>query len=164
MIDFTTKMINPALLYYRVTGKEKLRHNIPFDERTRAILSRTAIPVAIFIDMHLSSVRRVIVLIGNPEDYFLIRYARMLSVNEGTLVSVCFPQVSLFQELILKDETDASGKKVLEQFEILTNVEIRKELLRSYDLMLISMEGWSKLVLQRQKWLYSIPSSLIITS
>jgi Kef-type K+ transport system membrane component KefB len=164
MIDFTSKMINPAHLFNRVTGKEKQRHTAPFDERIRAILSRTVIPVGIFIDKQLLHVRRVFVVIGSTEDAFLIRYARMLSGNEGTMVSVYFPEVSLFQEMITYDGTDGSGKTNLEQFEILTNVEIRDELLQSYDLMLISMDHWSRMLHRQQKWLYSIPSSVIFTS
>jgi Kef-type K+ transport system membrane component KefB len=164
VIDFTAKIINPAKLYYRVTGKDKIWHNSAFDERTRNILSRTEIPVGIFIDKNLVSVRRAFVLMGNLEDAFLIRYAQMLSNNGGIMVSVYFPEVNLFQDIVFNSEKYEIKNKTFEQFEILTNVEIRKELLQNYDLMLVSAGNWTSIVEKQLKWLYNIPSVLILTS
>jgi hypothetical protein len=164
MIDFTSKIINPAKLYYRVTGKDKTRHSSVFDERTRTILSRTDIPVGIFIDKNMPLVKRAFVLMGSLQDVFLIRYAQMLSNNSNISVSVYFPEVSIFQEIVFNSEKYKMNSKTLEQFEILTNVEIKAELLRNFDLMLVTAGNWTNIVENQHKWLFNVPSVLILTS
>jgi Kef-type K+ transport system membrane component KefB len=164
VIDFTTKIINPTNLYYRVIGKKKIRHDSAFDERTRAILSKTEVPVGIFIDKKLVSIQRVFILISKTDDVFLLKYARMLVRNEGVLVSVYFPEVSIFEGMINNSELNGYQSKALDQFEILTNVEIREDLLKMYDLMLVSIEHWTRMVENQHKWLLNIPSVLILTS
>jgi len=80
------------------------------------------------------------------------------------LVSVYFPEVSIFEGMINNSELNGYQSKALDQFEILTNVEIREDLLKMYDLMLVSIEHWTRMVENQHKWLLNIPSVLILTS
>jgi Kef-type K+ transport system membrane component KefB len=164
VIDFTSKIINPAKLYYRVTGKDRTWPSTAFDERTRTILSRTEIPVGVFIDNNMSTVRRAFVLMGKIEDAFLIRYAQMLLHKGDISVSVYFAEVSLFQDIVLNSVKYKVNTKALEQFEILTNVEIRDKLFQNCDLMLVSAGNWANILENQHKWLFNIPSVLILTS
>jgi hypothetical protein len=164
MIDFTAKMINPAKIFHKVTGKEKFWFSAAFDERTRAILSRTEIPVGVFLDKNLKSVNRAFVLIGSSDDAFLTRYARLLSDNGDVQVTLFFPGVDLFQQIVFNSGGNGNKDKIFDQFEILTNVEIREELLKNQDLLLVSAANWSILVEKQQKWLMDVPSALIITA
>jgi len=164
MIDFTSKIINPATIYYKVTGKEKSWFNPAFDERTRAILSRTEIPAGIFLDKKLHAVNRAFVLIGSSSDAFLTRYARLLSDNGDVQVTLFFADVDLFQQIVFNSGENGNKDKMYGQFEIVTNMEIREEMLKNHDLLLVSAGYWSLLLEKQQKWLVSIPSSLIITA
>jgi hypothetical protein len=157
-------MINPAKIFYKVTGKEKSWFNPAFDERTRAILSRTEIPVGVFMDKNLHSVHRAFVLMGSAEDAFLTRYARLLSDNGDVKVTLFFPDVELFRQIVFDSGGNGSKNKLFDQFEIHTNQEIREEFLKNHDLLLVSAGYWSVLLEKPQKWLMSMPSALIITA
>ena len=50
ILGFTSRIINPDLLLNKVTRREKLFENSPFDEKTRLIVSKSEVPVGIFID------------------------------------------------------------------------------------------------------------------
>ncbi|HPT32996.1 MAG TPA: hypothetical protein PLW67_14200, partial [Prolixibacteraceae bacterium] len=164
MIDFTSKMINPAKIFYKVTRREKSWFNPAFDERTRAILSKTEIPVGIFLDKNLHSVNRAFVLTGSADDAFLIRYARLLSDNGDVKVTLFLPDVELLQQILFKSGEYDSNDKVFDQFEIMTKMEIREEFLKSHDLFLVSAGYWAVLLEKPPGWLMSIPSTLIVTA
>jgi len=164
MIGFTARFINPAKLFYHVTGKEKLWNTAAFDERIRSILAKTDIPVGIFIDKNLTSARRVLIPVATHNDAFLVNYARMLITNSGSKVTIYDPDDVTLQEGKLKTELASFSPQRHDHLKIHRVPEIGEEFLKNFDLMLVSMENWAHLVENQHKWLFHIPSALILTS
>lgn len=150
LLGFTSRIINPDVLLNKVTGKEKLFEDSPFDERTRLILTNTKAPVGILIDKNLSAIRSVFVPIFGKGDLFLLDYAKKLIKNEGAKVSVFDAAGQLKNNPAPKD------------IQMLEGNFIEKDFLQKNDLMLISLESWKKLVDTHSVWLNHTPSTLIL--
>jgi Kef-type K+ transport system membrane component KefB len=163
ILGFTTGIINPEHIISKVTGREKLFDNSPFDERTRMILSKTKIPVGIYIDKQLTSPDRIFIPVVNKTDEYLIDFAQKFINN-------CQAQVVI---LDLKGEVNlnASFKERIRMIEqtapnhiaIVKGANPDKNFLQSQDLMLISADTWRQLLEKKTIWLSDIPSTLIIS-
>jgi hypothetical protein len=164
VLGFTSRLINPAKLFYRVTGKERPVYTSAFDERTRLILSKTGIPTGIFIDKNFTQAGRVFVFLSDRKDHFLIRYASRLISASGATVTFFDPSGSLHDNTVIRKELESANLKGLPAPAILSNNEKDASLLLETDLLLISAETWSGLAEEQPDWLYNIPSALILTA
>jgi hypothetical protein len=162
VLGFTTRIINPDRFIDKITGKEGLFENSPFDERTRQIIANSKMPVAILVDKDLEEINRVFMPIFSKEDAFLLEFAQKLIHNNGSQVTVLDAVGQIrgnreIQELIRSIEQIAPNH-------IMTMHErtIKKEFLEEQDLMIISLESWKKLIDSHSIWLNNTPSVLII--
>jgi Kef-type K+ transport system membrane component KefB len=164
VLGFTSRLINPAKLFYRVTGKEQPHYSSTFDERTRIILSKTDIPTGIFIDKNFIKAGIVFVFLTGRNDHFLIRYASMFMAATSSSLLFFDPTDSFGDNHLIIREKEAARHKGLPIPLVLGNNEMDIPLLKNADLVLISAEAWSGLVEQQPEWLYDIPSTLILTA
>lgn len=162
ILGFTSKIINPDKIINKVTGREKLFENSPFDERTQVILSKSELPVGIFVDKNFSSTRRIFIPLFDTKDIFLFTYAQKLIKNNGAKVTIMDmagndTHYEVFKEQVQKLDQEAPGA-----IQILNEVTIDRKLLQQFDLMLISIDGWKKLLSTQSSWLTYTPSNLIL--
>lgn len=162
VIGFTTRIINPDRLIDKFTGKEGLFENSPFDERTRQIISKTKMPIGIFIDKDLQQVNRVFIPIFTSEDSFLIEYAQKLIYNNNSEVILLDVNGHLNTNFVMKSAIDSLEQKYPNNIGLITDKIIKKEFLTQQDLILISLESWKRLVDSRSIWLSHVPSVLIL--
>lgn len=160
VLGFTTRIINPEKFIHTVTGKGKLFENA-FDERTHLILSKTDVPVGIFIDKKMSKVEKVLIPVFNSGDSFLINYAQKFIHNAEAQVVVLDTTGLVktnpeMKELIRSIEQTAPNHIALHE------KMMDKSLLKGYDLMLVSFSSWKGLVNTKSLWLPDIPSTLIV--
>ena len=71
VLGFTTRIINPEKILNTVTGKEKIFDNSPFDEQSRMIISKSQVPVGIYMDRQLTDPKRVLIPLFNEHDDYL---------------------------------------------------------------------------------------------
>ncbi|NMH28584.1 cation:proton antiporter domain-containing protein [Flavobacterium silvaticum] len=156
LLGFTTRIINPDRLLDKFTGKEGLFENSPFDERTRQIVTRTKMPVAIFIEKDFKGFDRVFLPLFSENDSFLATYAQKLAINNDSRISV----------LDLSENEPLAVENLIRQFPqqaaILADRTMKKEFLEQQDLMLVSFESWKKLVDSQSPWLANAPATVII--
>lgn len=162
VIGFTTRIINPDRLIDKFTGKEGLFENSPFDERTRQIISKTKMPIGIFIDKDLQQVNHVFIPIFTSEDSFLIEYAQKLIYNNNSEVILLDVNGHLNTNFVMKSAIDSLEQKYPNNIGLITDKIIKKEFLTQQDLILISLESWKRLVDSRSIWLSHVPSVLIL--
>ncbi|MGG9963833.1 cation:proton antiporter [Ferruginibacter sp. SUN106] len=155
ILGFTAKIINPERLLDQVTGKENLFEEAPFDERTRVILSKTKIPVGVFIDKGLQQIQAIFIPALSATDAWLLPYAEKLVSNTGARVTV-LDTAEAFKKLPPGLTTNKNSVKFT------TEASIIKDFLEQQHLMLISEESWRKLVELKLPWLSEIPSALIL--
>ena len=162
VLGFTTRIINPDRLIDKFTGKEGLFENSPFDERTRQIIAKAKMPVAILIDKNFHTPQRAFIPLFSVEDTFLITYAKRLVTNNGSQITFVDPNVIVAEN----SEIAASIGRLDSQFpNCVTMMEeriMKREFLEQQDIMIVSLESWKKLIDTQSVWLNSTPSVLII--
>jgi hypothetical protein len=162
ILGYTTRIVNPDRIMQKVAGKEKLFGNSPFDERTQTILSNTKVPVGIFVDKNTGDFDQIIVPFFSEKDISLIEYIQRFIKNSEAQVTVTDPTDLIrkhteIKEVIRAIEQDAPNHITLNNESI-----IDEQLLRNFQLMIISADGWKKLVDSRVDWLNQTPSILIL--
>jgi hypothetical protein len=159
MLDVSGRLINPARVFSAVSGKEKLFEKTLFDEKVSHIVRSLKVPAGILVDNDLEKIERIFVPFVVDADVLALGYAARMVANHGATLHVADlswngkqapPAVSELQQ--------AYPEKVA----LLSNPKIDRKLVESFDLMLVSMEGWKKLVAGRQRWLRNSTSVLII--
>ena len=161
VLGFTTRIIDPDHLINTVAGRERLFEKSLFEESTRLILSKTVIPVGIFINKNQFKAERVIVPMLEDDDY-LIKYAQKLISNSGAQITILemnsFRLNSVTRELI-----GMLAHSVPNHINLLKETDINKGIIGHQDLVLISIESWRKLIEKQTTWLANTPSILIIS-
>ena len=162
VLGFTTRIINPDRLIDKFTGKEGLFENSPFDERTRQIITRTQLPLGIFIDKNLQKVDRVLVPLFSAEDTFLVDFCQKLIYNNDSKVAVLVSNSIVQSNFLLESALSTLEQEYPAHLSLLHERILDKEFLGKQDLLIISLDSWKKLVASQSTWLSNIPSVLII--
>jgi hypothetical protein len=163
ILGFTTRIINPDRLLDTVTGRESLFDNAAFDERTRMVISRSNIPVGIFIDKGLDAIRHVFIPDASGRDPLVMSFAEKLINNSNTQVTVAGTARYFKKQLALQHSgEDDNRPPAADYIRVINDKDIDDEFLQRQDLMLISADNWKKLVESKSLWLSQIPSTLII--
>jgi Kef-type K+ transport system membrane component KefB len=162
VLGFTTRIINPDRLLDKFTGKEGLFQNSPFDDRTRLMISKSKIPLGIFIDKDLTQIQDVFVTISSAEDTFLFEYVEKLIFNSNSKITLIDidNQIKNSQEIEIKVE--AITQLYPKNIEVLNETKMKAGFLAKQDLMIISLDSWKKIVDSQSIWISTIPSVLII--
>ncbi len=162
VLGFTTRIINPDRLLDKFTGKEGLFENSPFDDRTQLIISKSKMPLGIFIDKELNELNEVFVPIFTMDDAFLIDYAQKLIYNSDSKITILDINNLVNANFIIETAVIGLQNKYLENVSILKENDMKAGFLAKQDLMMISLDSWKKLVDSQSVWLSTIPSVLII--
>jgi len=155
ILGFTARFINPERLLEQVTGGESLFQDSPFDEHTRLIISKSNIPVGVFIDKGFKLPRRVLVPALSANDEWLAPYLEKLSMNANAHVSITGAAHNFKNSPLA-----TAAKKIPLHF--VPEANLNAALLKHYDLVLISEESWRRLVESKVDWLTDVPSTLIV--
>lgn len=166
ILGFTTRIINPDRLLDTVTGRESLFENSPFDEHTRLILSRSNIPVGVFLDKGLGAINHVFIPGPSGKDPFVMNFAEKLINNSNTQITVA-NTARYFKKQLAVQHVGEDGMPTYSAAEdyvqVINDRDVDGDFLQQQDLMIISADNWKKLVESKSKWLSQIPSTLILS-
>lgn len=162
LLGYTTRIINPDRLIDKFTGKEGLFENSPFDERTRQIIAKSKMPVGILVDKNLEHLEEVFVPIFNPEDAFLVEFARKLVYNNNSHITFVDPNNAIAENVSIGESIMAIEAEMPINITMMEERTMKKEFLAKQDIMVVSLDSWKKLVDSQSIWLSNIPSVLII--
>jgi len=159
---FATKIVSPEILINKVTGKENIFENSPFDERTRVLLNKSKISVGILIDKGFQKVERVFVPIYSEADIFLFHNAQKLIENSASIITFYDSDNLLSTNVVLKEAFQNIRKKSPDNVIHSDTLIIDNTFLEKMDLMLTSIDSWKHLFNSKCLWLTYIPSTLIL--
>ncbi len=162
ILGYTTRIVNPDRLIQRVAGKEKIYGNLPFDDRTQNILSGSKVPVGIYVDKNTGDFNQVIVPFYSERDDFIVEYIQRLIKNSGAQVTVADPAGIIRKHIEIKETIRAIEQEAPNHIAVNSEKEIDEQFIKQFQLMVISTEGWKKLVDSRTPWLNQTPSILIL--
>ncbi len=135
---------------------------MPFDDRTQNILSGSKVPVGIFVDKNTGDLNQVIVPFYSEKDGFLVEYIQRLIKNSGAQVTVTDPNGIIRKHIEINEAIRAIEQEAPNHIALNSEKEIDEQFIRQFQLMIISTEGWKKLVDSRTSWLNQTPSILIL--
>lgn len=157
ILGFTTSVVNPENLIQHVTRKSISI----FDQRTRAILSKSKVPVGVLIDKGFQQAEKVLIVLESTTDLLLKGFVQKF-VNSGTSqITILSLKAELKSSTELNEKID---KNIVPQIHWVTENEINKEVLATFGLMLVGTATWRRLLENKTFWLPNIPSTLIIKS
>ncbi|MFR9166994.1 MAG: cation:proton antiporter [Dysgonomonas sp.] len=133
------------------------------DDNIQMIIAKSDLPVGIFIDKGLESIKNVFIPIFDENDMFIGEYMEKLARNS-------YVRITLWDAIGLSDKSIDFIKSVRAIKEINpylfllwnNNILIGSDILQKQDLILISLNSWRKLHESDFAWKKSIPSALII--
>jgi Kef-type K+ transport system membrane component KefB len=164
LFGFTTRIVNPDLFVNKLSGKEKMFETSPFESRTRILLSKTTIPVGIFMDKNLGQIGRIFLPLFSTDDGFLIDFAKKFIHNIGAQVVILDAEGKIKNEIEVKQKIRSIEQFAPNHIQLVQEKTIENEFIENFDLMLISLSGWKKLVENESPWLTNTPSVLIMKS
>ena len=164
LFGFTTRIVNPDLFVNKLSGKEKIFETSPFESRTRILLSKTTIPVGIFMDKNLGQIGRIFLPLFSIDDGFLIDFAKKFIHNIGAQVVILDAEGKIKNEIEVKQKIRSIEQFAPNHIQLVQEKTIENEFIENFDLMLISLSGWKKLVENESPWLTNTPSVLIMKS
>ncbi len=162
ILGYTTSIVNPDRLIQKVSGKEKLFGNSPFDDRTQNILSNSKSPVGILVDKNTGKWEQIIAPFYSEKDGFLIEYLQRLINNSEAQVTVTDPVGLIRNHTEIKEAIRAIEQEAPNHITLNNEKVIDEQFIMQFQLMVISAEGWEKLVESRSNWINQAPSILIL--
>lgn len=160
-LGYSGRLMDPGRLVRAARGKERLFERTLFDEKVIHIVRGARVPVGILVDNKTEKIEKVIVLLNVEADIYCLDYASKLCDDPTVNISIAD------QAGLLENGSHQAVRKLAQQFPGRINAppELRKidrKKLGDYDLVMVSVEGWKKLVATRQKWISKMPSVLIV--
>lgn len=162
LLGFTTRIVNPDRIIDKLSGKEGLFENSPFDERTRSIMVGAKVPVGIYVDKGIDKIDKIFIPIFSNEDSFLIEYAQRFIHNNDSQVVILDVAGYVKNSFTIKEIVRSIEQFKPNHITIREEKLVKREFLETQDLMLVSLESWKKLIDSRIVWMDNIPSTLII--
>lgn len=162
VLGFTSQMINPDRFIDKLTGKERLFENSPFDENTRQIIANSKMSVGILVDKGLEKIENVFIPIFSKEDAFLLEYAQKMIHNNGSQIVISDALEQVKSNIEIQESIRAIEQVAPNHIMIMKERIIGKEFLEQQDLVIISLDSWRKQVDAQSVWLNNTPTILIV--
>ncbi len=162
ILGYTTRIVNPDRLIQKVARKEKIFGNSPFDDRTKNILSNSKVPVGVLIDKNTGNWDQIIASFFTGKDGFLIEYLQRLIKNSEAQVTITDSEGIIRNHTEIKEAIRALEHEAPNHITRNNEKVIDEQFIRQFKLIVISTDGWKKLVDSRSPWLNQMPSILIL--
>ena len=162
------KMINfPIQLVSNFGQNKKFLSNVStsFDQRARTIITQTDSSVGVLIDKkHLPNVRKIITIILDEDDTFIGSFLEKISENTNYQLMVC-DSINLSKESI---DLSTSLKNIQNNSpyhyqEWNNNIYLDVDVIKQYDLILVSIKGWIKIEKEINTLKEEKPTILVLT-
>lgn len=162
LLGFTTQIIYPNKLIDTLAGKEKLFQNKLFDERTSQILKNCKIPLGVFIDKDLRKVEKILIVVYNAADVFLLNYGHKLIQSNGTEIIVHDMSKNSTHTNDLLEYARDMGPDFERNISIVDHRTPNGYKVDAPDLVIVSVRGWKELVETRNELISGTASVLIM--
>lgn len=167
-LGFSNKLLHIPNYLLSKLGNQKKWHRMlmaPLDEGTRSIVSKSDMPVGIFIDRGLVSMRNIFVPILHEDDIFVGEFMERLAENSYVRITLWDP-IGLMDssiEFVKAVRTIRSINPYLFQLWN-NNIPVDSDILKKQDLILISLNSWIELDDRNPKLMKDAPSTLVLTN
>lgn len=162
ILGYTTRLINPDIIVNKFTGKEKFFNNLPFDDRTRHILSNIKIPMGVLVDKGLEKLDKIFIPFADKDDLFLLEYIqKIINNNDSQIVIMEFDNVISSNPEVVQAIKSIENVKP-NHVSVLNEKEIQQEFLDAKDLVMLSVNSLRKLINRKSEWIIQSNSLLVM--
>lgn len=162
ILGFTSRVINPELFYERLKNREVKAVSDFFDDRTAHIIKTVKIPVGILVDRGMKNVEVLFVPIFSLTDAALFPYLQKFLHNSPIRINLLDAKNVIRQSVEFKEALRTLSLAAPGRFEILSFADQHEIQFETFDLMLVSVESWMRMVEEEESWLPKAPSALIV--
>lgn len=169
LLKFTNSVVHiPNRLLSKLGNKKTLMQAItaPFDEGTRSVISKSDMSVAVLIDRNMMlDIRNVFVPILDEDDVFVGEFVKRLAENSHVKITL-WDSINLSNQSIEFTQAIRAARAVNQYHYQLwnNNIAIDSDILKRQDLILISLNSWTKLMHREDNIAADAPSILVITN
>ena len=127
-------------------------------------MNRTKVPLGILINKDFQKLEHVFLPIFSKGDLKLLSYAQKMIRNNDVQVSILDATGELENHTEFKENIRLIEQYKPNHIRIVSNKVVSKEFIEEFDLMLITLDSWKKLIETRSIWLNHAPSMLLMQS
>jgi hypothetical protein len=146
ILGYTTRIIMPDKLFSKMTGKDSRGLIMPFDERTSQLIGKSQIPVGVLIHKKISSLDNILLVLTDASDLLLIPYVLKFIHNSGSHVVVYDSAGLLNSQAELKEAIRIIKQNAPQHISVIIDFENDNSALSNFDLVLVNIVGWKKVV------------------
>ncbi|MCH5600838.1 hypothetical protein [Niabella ginsengisoli] len=106
---------------------------------------------------------RVLVPLCDEADAFIIDYVQKLIYNAGAQLIILDATNIIQSNAVIKERIRAIEQTAPNHISISQDKKMDSEWLKDFDLILIGLDSWKRLVESKSDWLSYIPSTLVIS-
>lgn len=149
LIGITAKALNPEKLIGSLVGKESLvKSSALFDERTRAFIAESEIPVGVFIDREFNDANHWVIPVFSVSDVFLLFYVKRIARNNHTHIVLVDYNGIISSNVEILEEIGGIRKTAEGTINLVNKRDFHIEGLPDSSILMLSFEGWK--VLERE--------------
>jgi Kef-type K+ transport system membrane component KefB len=161
LFGFSTRVLHPEKLFGKFSDPKAFEDSA-LDNRTTAILTKTQVATGVFIDKEFTKADRILILISNQDDEFLLDYAqRFIANNQSQIILIRLGHVIAADNQV-KERIRLIQQSVPNHLADLTTAELSTDHFNSIDLMITSYDTWTSLIHSGAKQIADAPSTLIL--
>jgi hypothetical protein len=134
-----------------------------FDDDTNAILQSSKIPVGIICGKEAGSINQIVVPVLSSSDQLLLPYLQRFISSNAAQVTVIDYEGLLKTNVAFKEALRMIEQTAPNHLRIENGGKTDTEELSKYDLILVSITGWNKLIKDKQLSVDDLPSVLVIS-
>ncbi len=149
VIGFTAKALNPEKLIGSLVGKESLvKSSSLFDEKTRAFISESEIPVGVFIDREFDEAGEWVIPIFSVSDVFLLFYVKRIVKSSNSKIVLVDYNGIVSSNIEILEEISGIRKTSEGAVDLVPKRDFDLGKFGEESILMLSFEGWK--VLERE--------------
>lgn len=145
-----------------VGGSHSLFSDDVVGGKVKNFLEETNCHVGVLVDKDFEVVDRILVMVQDFNDLFLISFAERFIVNNNAKVMVADPHRLFKTNMIFTMAFEKINQENPKRMELYQSHALDSQFIQTFNLILISTSGWRDLTKIRNTWLSHAPSILIL--
>jgi hypothetical protein len=130
--------------------------------KVKTYLEDTRCHVGVLVDKDFEVADRILVLLEDFNDLFLISFAERFIINNHARVVISDPHRLVKTNMIFTMAFEKVNQENPQRLELYQKHQLDPEFIQSFNLLLISTSGWRDIAKSRNPWLSAAPSILIL--
>lgn len=145
-----------------VGGSQSLFSDNVVGGKVKTLMGETRCHVGALVDRDFEVADKVIIVLQDFNDLFLISFAERFIVNNGSSVMLADPHRLVKSNMIFSMAFEKIRSENPERIRLFESHALDADLVRPFDLLLISTSGWKDVDRPANQWIRHAPSMLIL--